>query len=368
MSDPIVIVGAGQAGLAAARSVASAGLQPLVLESASQPGGSWPGYYDSLTLFSPARFSELPGRRLVGDPDHYPNRDEVIAYLRAYAGELRVDIRTDHRVVEVERVSSRPRSSRFVVRVAGGEEFHAAGVIASTGGFARPFRPELPGLDSFTGTLLHAGDYRGPLPFGDRRVVVVGAGNSAVQIGVELAGQARVTLATREPIRFASPSLLGRDLHWWLVRTGLDRLPIGPWLRSIPATPVADIGGRYSSAVRRGHPDRRAMFRSVDADSVTWQDGTTEQVDAIILATGYRPALDFLGPLGALSPDGRPLHRAGVSTTVPGLGYVGLEWQRSFGSATLRGVGRDADYVVRRLRPAWHPAARAAEAASAVRT
>src|SRR5918994_821543 len=91
------------------------------------------------------------------------------------------------------------------------------------------------------------------------------------------------------------------------------------------------------------------MFTRFSADGGQWADGRTEPVDAVILATGYRPSLDFLAGTPALDARGDPLHRAGVSTTVPGLGYVGLEFQRSFRSATVRGVGPDARRVIRRL-------------------
>jgi putative flavoprotein involved in K+ transport len=91
------------------------------------------------------------------------------------------------------------------------------------------------------------------------------------------------------------------------------------------------------------------MFTALDGDRVHWSDGNSERVDAVILATGYRPGLEYLRPVGALDHEGRPLHARGVSTTVPGLGYVGLPHQRSIASATLRGAGPDAAYVIDQL-------------------
>ncbi|MFC8880472.1 FAD-dependent oxidoreductase, partial [Streptomyces ardesiacus] len=98
-----------------------------------------------------------------------------------------------------------------------------------------------------------------------------------------------------------------------------------------------------------GAPDLRPVFSAIDGTKATWTDGATEEIDTIVLATGYRPDLGYLRPLGALDADGHPRHREGLSTTHPGLAYVGLEWQRSLSSNTLRGVGRDAARVVRRL-------------------
>lgn len=353
MRNIVLIVGAGQAGLAAARAVSRAGLRPVVMEASGSPGGSWAHYYDSLTLFSPARFSELPGLRFPGDRDRYPRRDEVVSYLRQYAQTLEAEIHTNQRVSRIELERSPVGAGRFVAHAESGETFEGAGLVSASGGFSRPFTPDIPGLATFTGTVLHSSEYRTPDPYVNQRVVVVGAGNSAAQVAVELAEHADVTIASRAPLTFADPILLGRDLHWWVVKSRLDALPLGPWLASPPKQPVVDQDRYYSSAITAGRPARRPMFTSLDGNEVTWADGTTEAVDVIIFATGYRPNLDYLAPLGALDPAGTPHHRAGVSTTVPGLGFVGMEWQRSFGSATLRGVARDAAYVARRLRATW---------------
>lgn len=107
--------------------------------------------------------------------------------------------------------------------------------------------------------------------------------------------------------------------------------------------------GRYRHALASGHPGRKPLFAGIGGATVTWPDGTTSTADTVLLATGYTPHLSYLSGLGALTPTGRPLHRQGISTTHSGLGYVGLEWQRSLSSATLRGVGRDARRLTRQL-------------------
>ncbi|PWK89532.1 putative flavoprotein involved in K+ transport [Lentzea atacamensis] len=330
-----IVIGAGQSGLAAAHALLARGLRPLVLEAGDEPVGSWPLYYDSLTLFSPARYSALPGLPFPGDPERYPHRDEVVDYLRTYAAQLGVDIRTNQHVVEVL------RDNGFRVITADGTVFDTRIVIAATGGFGNPHRPALPGLDAFPGTVLHAMRYRNPEPFHGQRVIVVGAGNSAVQIAAELAERANVTLATRKPVKFSEQRPFGRDLHFWLDRSGIDILPIGPWLPDGFTAPVLDTG-RYRAALAQGRPDRRPMFTAVEGSKVIWPDEQREHVDAIILATGYRPDLPYLGELGTE-------HHRGVSRDHRGLGFVGLEWQRNLSSATLRGVGRDATHVVRKL-------------------
>jgi putative flavoprotein involved in K+ transport len=335
-SVDLVIVGAGQAGLATAHSARTLGLRPLVLDAAATAGGSWPNYYDSLTLFSPARFSSLPGMPFPGDPDRYPRRDEVVDYLDAYARHLDADVRRNQRV---DRVTH--HGDGFTVSTATGLTAHARLLVAASGGFGTPYRPDLPGLATFTGTVLHSSQYRSPEPFIGHRVVVVGGGNSAVQIAVELAEVAEVTIATRGRLRWQPQRILGRDFHWWLDRTGLDTSPLGPRVAK-GSVPVID-DGRYRAAIRAGRPDHRPLFTMLDGDHLVWADGRRERVDALILATGFRPNLGYLDIAGV------PPHRGGVSTTTPGLGFVGLERQRSFASATLRGVGRDATHVLKTL-------------------
>jgi putative flavoprotein involved in K+ transport len=343
-SADVVIVGAGQAGLASAYAAQRAGLRPVVLEASAEPTGSWPRYYDSLSLFSPARYSSLPGRPLPGDPERYPTGAELGAYLRDYADWLGADIRAGQRVTRVSVLDDQS----FEIETEAGLLLHATYVIAASGSFGRPHRPRLPGEETYRGALLHAAEYRRPAELAGRRVVVVGGGNSAVQIAHDLADVARVTLATRSKLRWQAQRPLGRDMHWWMDRSGLDAAPIGRlWFR-LDANPIVD-DRRYRGALARGAYDHRPMFTRLVADGVHWPDGSTEQVDAVLLATGYRPDLGYLAGTAALDATGAPLHRAGVSRTVPGLGYVGLEFQRSFRSNTVRGVGHDARRVIARL-------------------
>lgn len=335
-----IVVGAGQAGLASGYQLARAGLDFTLLEAAQLPGGAWPRYYDSLTLFSPARHASLPGLPFPGDPDHYPRRDEVTAYLRAYAAHFNLPIITGFMV---DRVSG--TRGGFVVWARDGRHLRARTLIAATGSFGRPYWPRLPGQSDYTGHVLHAAEYRHPSPFAGQRVIVVGAGNSAVQIATELAEVATVTLATRQPVRWVPQRILGRDLLDWLMWTGLD------WVADLPgaSTPVLDQG-RYRRALRAGRPTCKPMFVGWTQSGVVWADGTETAVDTVIMATGYRPDLGYLTSLGALDANGAPVHDRGISQRVPGLYYVGLERQTAFRSATLRGVGADAARVTRHLR------------------
>ncbi|WP_063126204.1 flavin-containing monooxygenase [Nocardia fusca] len=342
-----VVIGGGQSGLAAAHYLTGQGSSTAVLEAAPEATGSWPRYYDSLTLFSPARYSSLPGRRFPGDPDRYPHRDEVIDYLRCYAAGLDADI---HASTPVEAVSVSDGAG-FAVTTGSGAVFTAPRVIAATGSFGSPSLPAIAGREEFGGRILHAGEYRNPAEFAGRRVVVVGAGNSAVQIAAELAEHAEVVLASRAPVKFVPQRPLGRDMHFWFTITGFDAAPLGRIVKEAPTQPVFDTG-RYRAALDAGRPERREMFTAFEPEGVVWPDGTRTPVDAVVFATGYNPHLPYLVGSGALTDTGIPRQRQGVSTTHPGLGFLGLEWQRTPSSNSLRGAGRDAAYLVRRLQPA----------------
>ncbi len=335
-----IVIGGGQAGLATGYYLQQAGLRFLILEAGPEPVGSWPNFYDSVLLNTPARYSALPGLPFPGEADRYPARDEVVAYLRRYAAHFKLPIKTGARVSKVERLGR-----LFRVVTAGQGHFLARTVVAATGFFGRPHRPDLPGQTKYRGQRLHAADYHRPEPFEGQRIVVVGGANAAIQIGIELADVAQVTLATREPIRYRSQRLLGRDIHFWLAKTGLDRTQ---WLGD-RTTPVFD-GGRYQAAIAAGQPDRRPMFRRFTAEGVVWSDGAHEAVDAVIFATGYRPHLSYLAGLGALDQAGQAHHRRGVSNSVPGLYYTGLSRQQNAASGTLRGAGMDAKFIVAQLK------------------
>lgn len=339
----VLVVGGGQSGLAAARAARDAGLRPVVLEAGPEPTGSWSHYYDSLTLFSPAGYSGFPDHGFPGPPDRHPARDEVVDFLRGYAQWLAVDIRTGAAVTDVT-----SEGKRLVAHLRDGSSVEGDALIAATGSFANPHVPPVPGLDGFAGEVVHVADYRSPRPFEGSRVVVVGAGNSAVQVGFELSEVARTTLATRSPVRFTPQVRGGRDLHFWLDRLRLDLLPPGVLSRFGTGTPVLDTG-TYRAAIVGGRLPERPMFTSFTEDGVVWADGTVESIDAVVLATGYRPHVPYLHGIGALGARAEPLHRRGLSTTHPGVAYLGLEHQRSFSSNTLRGVHRDASYVVAAL-------------------
>ncbi len=343
MYDTLVI-GAGQAGLASGYYLKRAGLSFALLETAATPTGSWPQYYDSLRLFSPARFSSLPGSPFPRDPGRYPLRSEVSVYLQSYAKHFHLPIFFQQEVCRVER-----RESHFEVVTATGTSYQARTLIAATGPFRQPHIPVFPGQEHFPGQILHASSYRAPEAFRDQRVLVVGAGNSAVQIAVELAQVAQVTLTSRQPVRFFPQRPWGRDAHFWLWLLGIDRLAWPSLWQGKKSNPVLDAG-RYQAAIAASRPEWRPLFERLAPEGVVWADGKMEAIDAIILATGYHFQPSYLSPLPVLDEQGQVQHRRGRSLSVPGLFFVGVSYQRTYASATLRGVGPDAAIVVRQIQ------------------
>ena len=343
---PVIVIGGGQSGLAAARALRELRMPAVVLEASERPAGSWPRYYDSLRLFSPAVYSSMPGMPFPGAPGRYPGRDEVASYLEHYAARLDVEIQTGTRVQTI-----RQDGREFIVVTASGPALRASGIVAASGSFSNPYRPSFPGEEDFTGERSHVADYRRPAQYAGRRVIVVGAGDSAAQVANELATVATVTVASRHPVRFIPQRLGGKDIHYWLRETGFDTLP-AEWLTKITGGSVVTDSVGFQQTLADGRVDRRPMFTALDGNQVVWSDGQREPADAIILATGYRPSLDYLRELGALDADAAPIHVRGISSTHVGLVYLGLEYQRSFASNTLRGVSQDARAVIPPLA-AW---------------
>jgi len=338
-----VVIGGGQAGLAAANAAARRGITPLVLEAGRTPAGSWRDYYESLRLFTPVHFNELPAGTWAGEPNRYPTGAEVAQYLEGYAERIGAEIRTDTRVDSVQRYRG-----GYLLHTTSGTALHARTVIAATGSFANPYRPELAGLAGYRGTVIHAAQYRAPEPFTGQRVVVVGSGNSAVQIAMELAGQAvEVVLATRHPIRYATNEPIPAEARFWTALTWAGRLPIGRFIGHSPI-PVIDTEG-YRQAIDEGKPQRRTMFGRAEGRRLIWPDGRTTEADTVVLATGYRPALAYLAGMEHFDQGGHPVHRRGVSKRHRGLGYVGLEYQTTMLSGTMHGAGRDAARTVAAL-------------------
>ncbi|GAA5079245.1 ArsO family NAD(P)H-dependent flavin-containing monooxygenase [Streptomyces similanensis] len=335
----VVVVGGGQAGLAAGYHLRRQGLDFVILDAEAAPGGAWRHMWDSLHLFSPAPYSSLPGRLMPAQPgETYPEAGHVVDYLTDY--EKRYDLPVQHgtRVDAVRR-----DADRLLVEADSGT-WRAKAVISATGSWSRPFLPAVPGRSVFTGRQLHTVNYRCPADFADQRVVVVGGGNSGAQIAADLAldGRAGVTWMTQRPPRFLPDDIDGRALFDVATarRRALDagRTDTGGVaslgdIVAVPPVRAARDAGRLTA---------KPMFAQLTATGVRWADGSQSDADVVIWCTGFRPALAHLAPLNLRGARGHIPTDGTRALDEPRLHLLGYGDWTGPASATLIGVGRPA--------------------------
>ena len=343
----IAVIGGGQAGLALGYFLARAGHDFKILEAAAQPAAAWRQRWDSLRLFTPVRYSSLPGLPFPGDPDSYPGRDEVAAYLTDYARRLELPVELNSRVRSLRRIDG-----GYLVEL-DDRRYEARQVVVATGPFQVPVVPAVAErLDSEV-VQLHSGAYRSPGAIPGGRVLVVGGGNTGFQIAEELAGSHQVHLSIGSRQMPLPQRVLGRDLFWYLEATGLIRKTIASRIGRRMAGRDTLIGSSPRELRRRRgvelHP------RAVDAAGsiVRFQDGTALDVRSVIWATGFAVDHSWID-VSVFDERGRAVHRRGV-TESPGLYFLGLTWQHTRGSALLGWVKDDAEHIaeaIRTFRPA----------------
>ncbi|MFD0042472.1 ArsO family NAD(P)H-dependent flavin-containing monooxygenase [Streptomyces anulatus] len=335
----VVVVGGGQAGLAAGYHLRRQGLDFMILDADPAPGGSWQHMWDSLHLFSPAEHSSLPGRLMPAQAgETYPDAGHVVDYLADY--EKRYDLPVQHNT----RVNAVRRDGDRLLVEADTGTWRARAVISATGTWSRPFLPAIPGRSTFAGRQLHTVNYRSPADFTGQRVIVVGGGNSGAQIAADLAldGRVEVTWVTQRPPRFLADDIDGRAL--FDVATARRRaLDSG---RSDTGG-VASLGDIVVLPPVRAARDAgllvaKPMFSRLTADGARWTDGSHTGADAVIWCTGFRPALGHLGLLNLRGPRGRIPTASTRALGEPRLHLLGYGDWTGPASATLIGVGRPA--------------------------
>jgi cation diffusion facilitator CzcD-associated flavoprotein CzcO len=339
----VLVVGGGQSALAVGYYLRRSGLTYALLDEQDRPGGAWARAWPSLRLFSPAQWSSLPGWMMPRGADEYPTRDEVVAYLAEYERRYALEIVRPIRVQAVRRESGEDDHALRVDTDRG--PWRARAVVSASGSWARPVIPALPGAEAFGGRTLHSAHYAGPHAFAGRRVVVVGGGNSGAQIAADLADTADVTWATLAPPRFLPPEVDGRVLfeqataRYRALQTG--RTPDPP--RSLgDIVLVASV----RAARQRGALVAVPMFTRFTRTGVVWPDGRETSADAVIWATGFRPALEHLEPLGVVDERGTVTVQGMRAAAEPRVWLVGYGEWTGFASATLVGVGRSARAAV----------------------
>jgi putative flavoprotein involved in K+ transport len=359
-----VVIGAGPAGLAAAAALRGEGRDPLVLERADCIGESWRTRYDVLRLNTTRWWSALPGLPIPKSFGTWVSAADYARYLERYAAHHRLDVRLG---VAVERILRRGGS--WAVKTGDGE-IAARNVVVATGYDRVPFIPAWPGADSFEGELLHAAAYRNAEPFAGRSVMVVGGGNSAADIAVDLVrgGAAKVWISIRTApqivprtvggIPMQAVAVAARPLPAWVGDTvvrvvqrlvhgdlsahGLPRptSSVSDQFARADVVPVIDVD--FVSSVKRGDIDVVRAVHGFDRGEVLIAGGSRLKPDALIAATGYRRGLESLvGDLDVLDASGRP-----SAKELPDLYFVGYANPLS---GNLRELGLEATAVARRV-------------------
>jgi indole-3-pyruvate monooxygenase len=359
---PVLIVGAGPAGLASAACLKQRGIEPLVLEAGASLGSSWRHHYDRLRLHTVKEQSHLPGVPFANELARYPTRAEVIAYLEAYATRSAIVPRTGE---EVRRV--RAADDGFVVESARAA-YRARAVVIAAGLNRLPNPERLPGQEHFRGTLIHSREYRNADRFVDQRLLVVGAGNTGAEIALDLAEHGvRPTMALRSPVNIVPRDFLGMPTQLTSIRMrrlplnladalarlvsrlafgnlahyGLPQPALGPLttFKVRRRVPLIDVG--TIAAVKRGEIAVKPAVARFTETGALFADGSAAEFDAVVLATGYRPALEgIIAVPGVLDDEGYPRDWTGGAH--PGLFFVGYQ-QPSTG--LLREIAIQAEAV-----------------------
>src|SRR4051794_9615843 len=340
-SFEVVVLGGGQAGLAVGYFLAQQRRRFTILEAAGEPAAAWRGRWDSLQLFTPTRFDSLPGLAFPGDPDRYPRRDDVVAYLTDYAQRFGLPVELNSRVLAV-----RARDGRgFIVELAD-RSYEADQVVVATGPFQVPFTPAIATDLSDEVVQLHSPAYRSPAGLPTGPTLVVGGGNTGYQIAEELVRSRPVHLAIGARQVPLPQRLLGRDVFRYLQAMGLMRKTVDSRLAQRVKDTETLIGSSPRGARKQGI-QLRPRATGAHAKTVTFADGSELQVDAVVWATGFRVGHSFVN-LPVFDEAGQVKQRRGV-TDVPGVYFLGLLWQYTRGSALLGWVKDDAQFVAERI-------------------
>jgi putative flavoprotein involved in K+ transport len=312
-----------------------------IFERGDSIAPAWRERWDSLKLFTPRGYSALPGLPFPGDPDDYPTRDEVIAYLEQYAETFELPIELNS---EVRRLTH--EDGRFVLDI-DGRRVTADQVVVATGPFQTPFVPALTEELDPEVWQVHSTGYRRPGDVPEGTVLVVGGGNTGFQIAKELSATHKVLLSVGSKQKPLPQRVAGRDLFWWLTKTGLIHKTVESRLGQRLKDRDTLIGSSPRELKRRYGVELKPRARDASGHTVRFEDGSALEANAIIWATGYRPDYSWID-LPVLDSNGRLRHRRGV-TDVPGLYFLGLTWQWTRGSALIGWVKDDAAFLAERI-------------------
>lgn len=341
-SEPVIIVGAGPAGLAAAACLKQRKIPMRIFEAGDAPAYTWRRLYDRLHLHTVRALSGLPGYPMPGRFPRYPSRGQVVEYLDDYARHFGLVIETG---MPVQRAA--PEGDGWRVETPAGAQSGRA-LVSATGIFSNPMQMHYPGEASFRGQIAHSAGYRNATPFAGQRVLLIGVGNSGAEIAVDLAEHgAHPTISIRAGANVVPRELVGIPIQRWAhliahlppgftqrvlapvmlrqavrrqTQAGVPRPTVG--ILEKPGVPV--IGLELLQQARAGAIAIRPAVERFTEQGVRFVDGREEPFDCVLVATGYRPALNYLSGVLPLDDAGLPRMDGVRSLDVPNLYFVGM--------------------------------------------
>ncbi len=343
----VVVIGAGQAGLSVSYHLKRKGIDHVILDGASRVGDVWRNRWDSLRLFTPAKFDSLDGLRFPADPDTFPTKDQMADYLESYTETFGLPVRLDTRVKRLHKANG-----RFRVEATDGV-YEADHVVVAAASYQKPRVPDFAkALDKHV-RQMHSHEYENPAQLPDGPVLLVGAGNSGAEIAMDLAKTHEVYLSGRDVghVPFDIAGFLGRKLLVRIVIRGMFhhvltmRTPMGRKFRSKMHGHGMPLIRTRPGQLERAGVRRIGKINGMRDGRALTDDGAKVSFASVIWCTGFHSGFDWID-LPVLDSHDEPRHRFGKSTNVDGLYFAGLHFQYAVSSTMVAGVGRDARRVV----------------------
>jgi len=340
----VIVIGGGQSALACGYFLRRTPLSYVLLDNQTVLGGSWTHMWKSLTLFSPAGYSSLPGKLMPDAKDKYPTRQHTVDYLNEY--ETRYEIPVE-RPVNV--ISVRKNSDGFLLETSNGE-YIAKVVISATGTWSAPFIPAVDGIDHYKGKQLHSSEYFSPESFIGQKTLIIGGGNTGAQLLAELSLVTKTIWSTLTPPSFLPDEVDGRVLFdiatakYNAEKAGKSFDPNQYSLGNIVMVPP------LLDARKRGVLVSKGNIQSLTSYGVVWDSGEQEAFDVVLWCTGFRYATRHLSGLVSIEEDGKIKTSGTRAIEQPGLWLIGYGNWTGFASATLIGVGRSARSTVHEIQ------------------
>ena len=351
MSYDFVVVGAGQAGLSISYHLKSAGFNFLMVDADDEIGSSWLKRWDSLTLFTPSQYNGLPGLPFPMKAGLYPNKQAVADYLKSYVDAFSLPIRLNCQVKQMTKVDG-----RYLIET-NNEQIQADNVIVATGPFHTPNIPACHNQIDSRIVQLHSSEYKNTEQLNVGDTVVVGAGDSGVQILSEIADTGRnVYFSGQSRAMFLPQEIFGKTLWWWLSKLGILGLNKYSWLgNKLSKATQPIIGTNLKQILAKSNVGIVGRTLGVKGDTIEFEHAALNSIKNIVWATGFKPDFNWIADI-ELDESGYPENYRGVSNQ-KGLYFIGLPWLHTRASATLGGVALDAEYLFDQLLSQHHEVA-----------